>query len=57
MYFTCSTKPITQCLRSNAKHMFSLLDLCSYFKANGPDSFHFLLKVLLPSKFMTKSIS
>ena len=57
MYFTCSTKPITQCQRSNAKHMFSLLDLCSYFKANGPDSFHFLLKVLLPSKFMTKSIS
>lgn len=49
-------KPLTR-LWSDAKHMFSFLKFCSYFKANGPDSFHFLLKVLLPSKFISKSIS
>ena len=39
----------------------ALLDCCldfrSYLKANRPNHFLFLLKVLLPSKFIAKSIS
>ena len=37
------------------KHMFCYLDFCSYLKANDPNSFHFLLKVLLFLRFITKS--
>ena len=33
------------------------LDFCPYLKANRPNHFLFLLKVLLPSKFIAKSIS
>ena len=37
--------------------MFSYLDFHSYFEGNGPNRFHFLCKILLPSKFIGKSIA
>ena len=37
--------------------MFFNLNFRSYFEAYGPNRFHFLLKVLLSSKFISKSIS
>ena len=41
--------------RTRAKRVFCYLDFCSYFKANDPNSFHFLLKVLLFLRFIAKS--
>ena len=38
-----------------AKYVFCYLDFRSYLKANDPTLFHFLLKVLLPLKFIVKS--
>ena len=52
----CPSKPIRQLVcKVGRKHVFSYFDFCSYLKANDPDRFHFLLKVLLPAKFIAKS--
>ena len=37
--------------------MFSYRDFNSCIQPNGPNGFHFLCKILLPSKFIDKSIS
>lgn len=37
------------------KHVFCYLDFCSFLKANDPNTFHFLLKVLLFLRFIAKS--
>ena len=41
--------------RMRAKRVFCYLNFCSYLKANDPNSFHFLLKVLLFLRFIAKS--
>ena len=38
-----------------AKHVFRYLEFRSYLKTNYPNRFHFLLTVLLRSKFNAKS--
>ena len=43
--------------KEDAKQMFPItFDFCFYFEVNGPNRFHFLFKVPLPSKFIAKSI-
>ena len=50
----CPTEPIRYKLICK-QNVFCYLVFCSYPLANNPNRFHFLLKVLLPSKFIAKS--